>query len=518
MRHVHGDAYLLELGLGRGPTLGFSSLLVGGEGEGGLGLDSDDDGGSDDEEGVIEHTGGTSEEEEDDEADDSDDSDASAGEGVAAGSGAPFATPARTRRRRKGGRHRGADGAGIAATANLQEIIAAAFGGQHGHVVTSAALNGFARAVGRYLLLMEMLPTVSADAFTGLCRLFELYLYSVATLFVRGPALRQLFDVAPPAPATAERERDPDRFDYLDGATLSIAARVAALAADARALDHKQAGFAASSRSLAARRLPGGGALSRSYSGGSGGGVGSPSSGSGGAFDDGDFGSSPGLLASTARRGGRVPAAGERSEFESVDLYGVTVFLRGLPAMAQAQGLQPDFYTAAGPGSAAGSVLGGNSFNNEGVFVLLRRALQLIGSELSGVSGRSAARASSSVLAEASLTHDTGVSARGWAPEPFVRPSAPLELDGEGAAYGVGERAVAMESLDFMLDVLSTVRARVEAQLPAAVTPRVQAFFSRAVLCVAQLRALMYHALVPRLLPESGALPSLMAAVKWCVA
>ena len=81
------------------------------------------------------------------------------------------------------------------------------------------------------------------------------------------------------------------------------------------------------------------------------------------------------------------------------------------------------------------------------------------------------------------------------------------------------ERGVAVESLDFLLDVLVRARPRIEQHLAAAphALQAVAAFFARAVLCVTQLRALVYQSLVPRLLPESGAVPNMIndAKLKW---
>jgi hypothetical protein len=94
-----------------------------------------------------------------------------------------------------------------------------------------------------------------------------------------------------------------------------------------------------------------------------------------------------------------------------------------------------------------------------------------------------------------------------------------VEIEGEAHHHGVCERAVAAESLDFLLDVLHRARPRVEAHLAGAphALQAVAAFFARAVLCVTQVRALAFQQLVPRLLPESGAVPGMIndAKLKW---
>ena len=90
-----------------------------------------------------------------------------------------------------------------------------------------------------------------------------------------------------------------------------------------------------------------------------------------------------------------------------------------------------------------------------------------------------------------------------------------MELEGEAAAFGVAERCVAAESLDICLHVLSRVRGRLEAHLPPAQGAGVGVFFARAVQCVTQLRGMVYHSMVPRLLPESGAVSAMVAAIKW---
>lgn len=521
MSRVHGDSYRLELGLGRGPEMGVAALLApadGGEGgaAGGAGGYSDDDDSSDDDDALVEHAGDSSDD--DDDVDDSDDDAAASGAGR--GSGSDEEGPGRPRRRRGGrraARARAGDDGSLSAAAGLAEVVKVAFEGGHGHVATAAALNGVAKAVGRYLMLMDVLPTAAGDAFTGLARLFELYIYTVATIFVRGPALAALWRIETPAPTSVDPEASGSQghaFEYLDGATLSTAARVASLAADARALDHRQAGFGL--RGGSSRRFGPGALSSPGGSSAIGLGLGSDDEGSVGFGASGGGGG--GAAASGGASSGRRPRAGERSEFETVELYGTTVYLRGLPALAQAQGLAPDHYGPSGPGASAGAVLAGNAVNAPGVFVFLRRALQLIGAELSASAGRAGARVSvsQSALADGALSYDTGNSTPGLQPPLFVIPATPLEMDSEAVAFGACERAVALESVDFLLDVLARARPRIEATLPPSSAPRVASFFSRAVLTAVQLRALLYQALLPKLLPLAD-LPDKISAVKWCV-
>jgi hypothetical protein len=457
MRRIHGNGYHLEIGLGRGPGLGFG-MGIGGDNavavaaaRGGDASDSDDD---DDEDEVLEEDAESREDSDDEEH----------GE-----------------RKRRGGEEEGFGAAGP---------YAAAFGGQPSHVVTAAALNGFAHALGKHVLLMEVLPTVASDAFIGLARVFELYLFTVATLFLRPNALKQLYDVAPPSPAFSEKERDPSSFDYVDGAAFTVAARVAAVAAEARQADHRASG---------AHRL-----LKR-MGGGYGGGGSS-------ILDEGRAGRG---------RAGR----GVDGEAETVTLHGVSLHVRGLPALAQSQALSPDFYLS-GAGAEAATVIGGGAYGHEGVYTTLRRALQQIGSDLAGGVASRTGAAKSSTLASGVFTSDASHSQRGTYPEAYVRLRAGVELDGEAAAFGAAERCVAVESLDFMLDVLSRVRTRIESHLPAAHVASLSNFFTRAVQCSTQLRGLMYASLVVRLVPESGAIPNQItganlppgvAAVKWCV-
>ena len=478
LRRIHGDGYRLDIALGRGPGLGFAVPLTGsimadaatpgGATAGaaaGRGGDSDDDGDDDDDEIVEDDDSLTGSSEDDDDDDEPSES----------------RRPAAGGSRRRGARRTaegGTDSPSFAAASSGPH--AAAFGGSggHSHVVTAAALNGFARAVGKYLSLMEMLPTISADAFTGIARLFELYLYTVATLFMRPPALRALFDVATPTPTAVERERDPNAFDYTDGSALAIAARASAMAAEARSVDRRWNRGARTT----SRRAPYGTA-------------------------DGD--------ASGVRRTGKAAAGGttgDARDEESVTLYGTVVYLRGLRAMAQAQGLSPEHYVT-GDGAAEGSYLVGGSASSEAVYLTLRRALQQVGAELS--SGVRMGTGSASALAEGVFSTDTQMSVRGYVPDPYVRLQSSIEIDGEANGHGVCERSVGVESLDFVLDVLSRVRSRIEALLPASHAASVASFYTRTVLCVTQLRALVYHSLVPRLLSESGALPSMIASVKW---
>jgi len=195
------------------------------------------------------------------------------------------------------------------------------------------------------------------------------------------------------------------------------------------------------------------------------------------------------------------------------------VHTRGLTALAQAAGLPPEHYSTPA-GADAAAVVAGGAHAHEGVYVTLRRALQQIGAELAGGSRALAASGSAaSALASGVFSSDGPASARGAPlPEPPpVRLRAGVELEGDAAGFGIAERCVAVESLDFMLDVLAAVRPRVEAHVPASHVTALANFYSRAVLCATQLRGLMYHSLVPRVLPESGAIPNMVATVKWCV-
>jgi len=500
MRHIHGDGYMLELGLGRGPSMGFATGGSGGDGGGGGGGGRDGDGSDDSDcnDDILESDSADST------SDDDDDEEEGAGKGKGKGSAV------RSRRGVGGaGGAGGGDDFGSAAAAAGGSPAAVLLGGAHHHTVTSAALNGVARAVGRYVLLMEVLPTVAPDAFTGLARLFELYLFTVATLLLRVGALKALFDLeAPlPTPADRERERSINAFDFLDGSAYSIAARVTATAAEARTLVGKASGRGGGAP-LRRGGSVGDGMGSPGGSGGGGGGGGGSSAGDDEGFAVGGAGGS------RRPRGGAT--GGERSELDTVDLFGVTLFLRGLPAQAQAQGLPPDYYSMTGAGAAAGATMGGNAFNAEGVYVLLRRALQHVGSELAagGVRGSGSG---TSVLVDGEFGHDTGATTRGVLPPPFVRPAVPLDVESEANGWGVSERCVGLESLDFILDILARVRPRIEAQLPATHSQSIINFFTRAVMSVVQLRALMYHSLTVRLMPEVGVLPDQVAAPKWYV-
>lgn len=236
--------------------------------------------------------------------------------------------------------------------------------------------------------------------------------------------------------------------------------------------------------------------------------------GGGGGDDDAGFGAASSGLGSRRGRGGG--AAGDRNENDTVELFGVTLYIRGLPAMAQAQGLPPDYYSAAGAGSAAGASMGGNSYNADGVYILLRRALQLVGDELAktGVRGDGSA---TSVLADGEFGHDTAATTRCVGPPPFVKPTMPLEIETEASGWGIMERSVGVESLEFLLDVLARVRPRIEAQLPQTHAQSIANFYTRAVMAVTQLRALVYHSMTVRLMPENGPLPEMVAAVRWYV-
>ena len=129
------------------------------------------------------------------------------------------------------------------------------------------------------------------------------------------------------------------------------------------------------------------------------------------------------------------------------------------------------------------------------------------------------------------------------------------------------DRSVAAESLEFLLDILRRVRARIESHVPASHAASVAVFYTRAVavrglVCLppcpalrtqppcplfvvaagvhpgtaglrvtpplwavtpalhiveVQVRGLIYHGLLPRLIPELKKLPATIAAAKWCV-
>jgi len=75
-------------------------------------------------------------------------------------------------------------------------------------VVTQSSLNGLARCAGRYLQMMHLMPTASADIFSGLSQLFDLYLCNVFNGFVpssgsydeRGKFLAKANKMTAPAP------------------------------------------------------------------------------------------------------------------------------------------------------------------------------------------------------------------------------------------------------------------------------------------------------------------------------
>ena len=468
MRRMHGEGYTLDVGVGRKELVFGLGPIASAADEGGSDGDSD-------ESPVLVDSGASS-------ASDDDDDDDDAGGGAAA-------------RRRRAGKGGAADGDAGAFGAGAGPF-AAIFGADTTHVATAAALTGFAKAVGRYVLIMEVLPTVATDAFTGLAKLFELYLFTVATVFLRPPAQRQLFDVAAPVPSVGEREVNSTGFDYLDGSAIFVAARVAAAAADARAAGDAAAlgsGGGGSGARLLRRVNASGG-----YSGMS----------SGGGDANASFDSDGSRRA--AKRGGA--GAGSDADADTATLHGVTLHLRGLPALAQAQGLGADFYAPGGGGADAAAQLGGNANNSDALFITLRRALQQIGAALHA-GGRVAGGAS--VLADGVFDADTPASRPGAVPEPFCALQAGVEIDGEAAAHGIVERCVAAESLEFLLDVLARVRGRIESHLPPAQGASVLNFFARAVQCTTQLRGLVYHSMVPRILPESGAVTAMVASVKW---
>lgn len=239
--------------------------------------------------------------------------------------------------------------------------------------------------------------------------------------------------------------------------------------------------------------------------------------------DDSEDGSGSGSGASshavTARRG----RLGDRPDSETTVLWGTRVHVRGLPLLAQAQGLQPDYYSPSGPGASQGASMGGDCYAGEGVYVLLRRVVQLIGVDLLAGMGHGMSTSSTSALAAGIVGHDTGSTPPGWMPldvsnkdhpRPIIFPDSPPGFS-EAQAFGISERCTAVESLDFLLEVAARLRTRFEAHLPPSHLQSVATFYSRAVLCVCLLKGLVYHQAVPALVPELGALPSNIVNVKW---
>lgn len=337
------------------------------------------------------------------------------------------------------------------------------FDGQHHHTITISALNGFIAAVSKQLLLLEAFPPLATAAFTGVARLFEMYLYSVVTLLLPRLAKDELFNLPTPTPATGAPPPAPV-MNFLDGSTFHVAAHVTNAVSTARALDKQ---IYKMDQSRFHRRLPPAPTSFHSFSKSS---------------------------------NVNVP----------VTVHGVTLHTRGLHALAQAQELSPDHYIS-GPGAKEGELLNSGVYSHPALFITLRRALQQIGFALT----RNASTSSSFV--EGEFMNDTNVSSPGIVP-PLVTTLCPaVDLNPE-AGYGLSERAVAVESLDFLIDILNVARSRFEANVPSSFLPSIQLFFSRAVLCAMQIKGLIYQAVAGYILhPGASSLDKKIKEVRWYV-
>jgi hypothetical protein len=173
-----------------------------------------------------------------------------------------------------------------------------------------------------------------------------------------------------------------------------------------------------------------------------------------GLSDEG-FGSSGGASSDAPASPGRSVSGGGRNRTgggdaggdDSVVLHGVTLYVRGLRALAQTQGLPPDYYTPTGPGAAAGATLEGNSYNTDSVYVGARRALQRIGAELA--SGQRTTTTTISPLSDASyvpppgapdLPDETCPFPRGYIPDEFVKLLPSVDIMSPASGGGIAER------------------------------------------------------------------------------
>ena len=82
-------------------------------------------------------------------------------------------------------------------------------------------------------------------------------------------------------------------------------------------------------------------------------------------------------------------------------------------------------------------------------------------------------------------------------------------------APGLVPRCVAVESLDFVLEVLGSALALVRGALPPARADAVSDYATEVTTAVLELQGLVYHSFVPVVTPIAGELPGSVAAVKW---
>ena len=88
-------------------------------------------------------------------------------------------------------------------------------------VVTQTCLNGLAKFAGRYMHMMQLMPSAAPEIFSGICQLFDLYLCTVFVGFVSADERQKIFtrsqhrSVAPPPLQAKEFEVSRDLWACL---------------------------------------------------------------------------------------------------------------------------------------------------------------------------------------------------------------------------------------------------------------------------------------------------------------
>ena len=374
----------------------------------------------------------------------------------------------------EGGENAGEDGGQEgenAAAAENAELLptpeeAAAAAAAAAHVLTNATWSGV-RYAGKYLQMMEQLSHACVESFVGLTHLFDFYLYTTFVVFVPQEAQCVLFGAAARARAAA-------------------AARKRAVAAAAAA--------GAGSGELA--ELP-----EADVSG----------EGSGLLADvHGGLGVGPG-------RGRLVPPQPHEGSGQLLQTIAKIWGELGRDAPLEKDGGGGDHGGSGGSGGGGGGGGGGGEADASGL--------------ASGTAAELAVAADGEGAADDGSAHSAfgmrlgGMGARAFSAErttfarPLPRTDLPAALEPPNMKrsnmFAVSERAVAVESLAFLLGVLERVRPRMQALLPRAHRPLCTQFFERSAAAVAELRGVCYRAVVPLLCRGLTSLPRDIAAANW---
>jgi hypothetical protein len=422
-------------------------------------------------------------------------------------------------------------------------------------VLTAAALSGVARAAGRFAEAMEALPGSAPDALRALGRLFDSYLYAVATAFLPKAALRAV--CASPeafAQAVAAAEADPRAAADASVAANGGMGSSGGVSAPTAGSDRRRRGGGAPKQALAsllpeahaavetafrsaviaARAREEAADLRRAKRLQAITGTGTGTAAAGAAALTGARSPSRRLMraASSSAMRHRVASAADILNGISAGTEGsFSAFLaghtrldhrRGALAMATVEGAAasasatgaPDGKDASAAAAAASSSSSsaGLPVSHRHPFATLRCELRRIAQDMCGPSWAEASAADASAAANAGKSAEAACAV----PPASLRVSEDLvEMRSPPTAPGLASRCVAVESVTFCLQVLFMAAPRVSAALPASHRPLLTALLVRAVSAANQLRAALFAAAAGGLGLGLRRVSERMAAVRW---